>query len=56
VTGNVHISLENASCVAKALMSRVPDENMNVSRRGVLFLGNLELRALPPAVVSLVPE
>ena len=57
VSGDVHISQENASRVAEAPMSTAPEQNANVNvEAGALLPGNLELRALPTAVVSLVPE
>ena len=38
-------------------MSTAPEQNANVNvEAGALLPGNLELRALPTAVVSLVPE
>jgi Protein of unknown function (DUF1236) len=55
--GNVHISSASASQVADALMSTGRSQTVSVAINvGAPLPGELDLLALPPTVVSLVPE
>jgi hypothetical protein len=56
-TGNVHISSANASRAAEVLMSTGRSQTINVAVNvGAPLPGEVDLLALPPAIVSLVPE
>jgi hypothetical protein len=58
VSGNVRISQQTASRISETLMSAAVRQNINIASVsiGSPIPGNVELLALPPAIVSLVPE
>jgi Protein of unknown function (DUF1236) len=56
-TGSVHMSSENASRAAEALMSTGRSQTINVVVNvGAPVPGEVDLLPLPPAIASLVPE
>ncbi len=55
--GNAHLSHERAAAIAHTLMATASPQDVNVEVSiGADLPGELDVRALPPAVIALVPE